>query len=76
MLDVFGSEHQEQASYLHDLEGLYPAGIGNVGTSAEIDQRPAAIDRGIGAVRHLVIDEVDLVLVPFEHLQKLRLRKL
>ena len=68
--------HQEQASYLHDLEGFYPAGIGNVRASTEIDQRSTAIDSGIGAVGHLVIDEVDLVLVPFEHLQELRLRKL
>jgi hypothetical protein len=47
-----------------------------VRTATEIDQWTAAINGGIGSVRDLVVDEVNLVLVPFEHLQKLRFGQL
>lgn len=42
-------------------------------THAEIDQRPAAIDSGLGALRHLVADDAHLERVRGEELQRLLL---
>lgn len=49
--------------YLHDGKGLDSASVGNMGSTAQIDQGTAAVDGGRGAVRDLGLDKVDLVLV-------------
>lgn len=48
---------------LHDGESLDSASVGDMRSTAQIDQGPAAIDSGGGTVGDLGLDQVDLVLV-------------
>ena len=58
---------------LEHVERLDSVRVGNVRPDAEIDHRPAAVDGRRGAVGHLGLDHVLLVLVVVEHLEQVGL---
>jgi len=57
---------------LGDLQGLHLAGVTNMRSAAEIDQRTALVDSGaVGG--HLLVENAHLELIVFEHLQQVGL---
>ena len=57
----------------HNLKGLDSASMRDMGTTTEVDQRSTTIHRRTGAIGNLVLDQMLLVLVVPEHLQKIGL---
>jgi len=53
--------------YFHDGKCLDPAGVRDMWTSTQVNERTASIDRGTPTVGNLVPDKVDLVLAILEH---------
>lgn len=58
-------------SYSENGKGLDVAGVGHVGTTAQIDQGTAAVDSALGVVGHALLDKVLLVLAILEHFEEL-----
>lgn len=48
---------------LHDGKGLDSASVGDMGSTAQIDQGSATVDGGGGTIGDLGLDQVNLVLV-------------
>lgn len=67
---VLGVTEEVRGRVLGDGERLDAAGVGNVGTETQVDERSTAVDRRRGAIGNLLVDVVLLVLVVLEHLEK------
>ena len=56
---------------LHDFHCLDPAGVGDVRTQAEVDERATSINCGRSTIGNLRVEEVLLVFVVIEHLDQI-----
>ena len=70
---LFSRRRRRGLTNLHNLKGLDSAGMRDVRTTTEVNQRSTTIHRRTRAIGNLVLDQMLLVLVVPEHLQEIDL---